>query len=147
MENELEIVCQDCGVTFLFTPKTVRGRTSEPPNYCSICRAEHSKSVSASPQPKYTGDTNEYRSPMAGDFPPPRRSRPRRRPTDSSDSQNKSRARYRHRRRPMFSAVCSSCGATAHVPFQPSKFQEVLCRACFQQMRGRAKKASEPSPT
>jgi CxxC-x17-CxxC domain-containing protein len=33
----------------------------------------------------------------------------------------------------MFSAVCSSCGNEARVPFQPRGDKPVYCRDCFSQ--------------
>lgn len=37
--------------------------------------------------------------------------------------------------RQMYEAVCSSCGATAQVPFQPTGDKPVYCRDCFQSRR------------
>ena len=39
-------------------------------------------------------------------------------------------------RREMFTAVCSSCGGEAVVPFQPRGDKPVYCSACFEQQRG-----------
>ena len=36
------------------------------------------------------------------------------------------------RQREMFQAVCSQCGRTAEVPFQPRGDKPVYCRECFQ---------------
>ncbi|HET6315954.1 MAG TPA: CxxC-x17-CxxC domain-containing protein [Chloroflexota bacterium] len=38
--------------------------------------------------------------------------------------------------REMFSAICSSCGKEAQVPFQPSGDKPVYCSECFQQRGG-----------
>ncbi|MGH7684802.1 MAG: CxxC-x17-CxxC domain-containing protein, partial [Vulcanimicrobiaceae bacterium] len=37
------------------------------------------------------------------------------------------------RQREMYQAVCSQCGRTAEVPFQPRGYKPVYCRECFQQ--------------
>lgn len=37
--------------------------------------------------------------------------------------------------RPMFSAVCASCGQDTTVPFEPSGDRPVYCRDCFQAKR------------
>jgi CxxC-x17-CxxC domain-containing protein len=134
MENELDIVCEDCGVTFVHTPRT--DRPTAAPTRCSLCRSQFARSKAATDKPQYTGDPNEYRSPMACTFPEPRRSgRDGRGPVERTVGNEGGRARHRSAR-PMFTAVCSKCGSTAHVPFQPSKFQEVLCRTCYQEKRG-----------
>src|SRR5438067_9472364 len=38
--------------------------------------------------------------------------------------------------REMYSAICSSCGKEAQVPFQPSGDKPVYCSDCFQQRGG-----------
>ena len=38
--------------------------------------------------------------------------------------------------REMYSAICSSCGKEAQVPFQPSNDKPVYCSDCFQQRGG-----------
>ena len=37
--------------------------------------------------------------------------------------------------REMFSAVCSECGQTAQVPFQPRADKPVYCSSCFERVR------------
>jgi CxxC-x17-CxxC domain-containing protein len=37
----------------------------------------------------------------------------------------------------MYSAVCSSCGRTTEVPFEPRGNRPVYCRECFNARRGR----------
>ncbi|HEV8636036.1 MAG TPA: zinc-ribbon domain containing protein [Chloroflexota bacterium] len=39
--------------------------------------------------------------------------------------------------RPMFAAVCSSCGKDTEVPFQPRADRPVYCRECFDAVRSR----------
>lgn len=144
MENELDSVCQSCGVTFV--SRAPRDPQTDAPVYCSLCRA-HARTQKQHKTPNYTGDTNEYRSPMQGTFPEPRprRARYRRDPANDTDKslQNDSASARPHRHRSrhgganstMFTAVCSKCGATAHVPFQPSKFQRILCRGCYREQQ------------
>ncbi len=135
MENELDIVCEDCGVTFVYTPRS--DRPASAPTRCSMCRSQHVRSKALTDKPQYTGDPNEYRSPMACDFPEPRRpAREGRGPVERAGGVRSEGGARRRAARPMYTAVCSKCGSTAHVPFQPSKFQEVLCRACHQEKRG-----------
>jgi CxxC-x17-CxxC domain-containing protein len=38
--------------------------------------------------------------------------------------------------REMFSAICSECGQTAQVPFQPRTDKPVYCSSCFETKRG-----------
>jgi len=149
MENELEIVCEDCGVTFVYTPRGGRrGSIDTPPTRCSLCRAEHARSARNQGTPSYTGDPNEYRSPMACDEPEPVRPRRPRGPNPRRGNHDQHEpGRSKRRDRQMFTAVCSKCGATAHLPFQPSKFQEVLCRSCYQEKRGRGRNPPRPERT
>ncbi len=37
--------------------------------------------------------------------------------------------------RPVFSAVCASCGAETTVPFEPTEGRPVYCRDCYTKMR------------
>ncbi len=37
--------------------------------------------------------------------------------------------------RPVFSAVCASCGADTTVPFEPTEGRPVYCRDCYTKMR------------
>jgi CxxC-x17-CxxC domain-containing protein len=37
--------------------------------------------------------------------------------------------------RPRYAVVCSECGASDTVPFQPSDERRVYCRSCFTKMR------------
>jgi len=38
--------------------------------------------------------------------------------------------------REFFDAICSACGGTARLPFQPSADRPVYCRSCFQGRSG-----------
>ena len=40
--------------------------------------------------------------------------------------------------RQMYDVVCSNCGQTAQVPFQPSSGRPVYCSDCFSRQPGRA---------
>lgn len=37
-----------------------------------------------------------------------------------------------HEDRPMYTAVCASCGREAQVPFQPREDRPVYCKDCYQ---------------
>jgi CxxC-x17-CxxC domain-containing protein len=37
--------------------------------------------------------------------------------------------------RPMYTAICSECGAEARVPFQPKPDRPIYCTNCFQSRR------------
>jgi len=39
-------------------------------------------------------------------------------------------------RRVTYQGICAKCGATAHVPFEPTSGREVLCRGCYAEKRG-----------
>ena len=41
--------------------------------------------------------------------------------------------------RPIFEAVCASCGGTARVPFEPKEGKAVYCSECFSKMKGEEK--------
>ncbi|MGA2886771.1 MAG: zinc-ribbon domain containing protein [Terracidiphilus sp.] len=53
------------------------------------------------------------------------------------------RVRGGSRARPETRTNCAQCGETTTVPFKPSQGRPVLCRACFQQVQGKAASASE----
>ena len=40
--------------------------------------------------------------------------------------------------RPLFAAVCSSCGKETQVPFKPTAGKPVYCRDCYQKRGGRS---------
>ena len=40
--------------------------------------------------------------------------------------------------RQMFDVICSNCGQTAQVPFQPSNGRPVYCSDCFSKVPGRS---------
>lgn len=109
-------------------------------------------------KPKYTGDVNEYRSPMQDSysvFSPPWMTPSHRyvyRPRggmavrDDGIYRAPSFAGERHlaavpsraaapprapRTRPMFSITCKSCGSDGEVPFKPVEGRDVFCQACY----------------
>ncbi|OQB16855.1 MAG: hypothetical protein BWY17_01360 [Deltaproteobacteria bacterium ADurb.Bin207] len=136
MENEVDIVCEDCGVTFVVVLH--EERMDAMPTRCSMCRTRRVQSQAHQQTPKYTGDRNEYRSPMACEYP----EAPQRGSSFRAGGRKRSHDNI-HVRKPMFTAVCAKCGSTAYLPFQPSKFQEVYCRACHHEKRGLGRKPEE----
>lgn len=142
MEEDFEMVCQGCGVTFVGSAAQARmlgqeGEAEKKPVFCSLCRAARGQSLREEQErTQYTGDPNEYRSPMACDSPPSRPRGPwRGPPREGGRAPSRGGGRRMTGGGQLFSATCTQCGATAHVPFQPSKFQQVLCRSCFQEKR------------
>jgi CxxC-x17-CxxC domain-containing protein len=106
--------------------------------------------------PRYTGDVNEYRSPMqvpqrdteyrapafrdaerAGKVrrargPAAAPQRPARRPDPNRAPAHEAPSR---RARATFQVQCSACGAQAEVPFQPQPGREVFCQSCHRARR------------
>jgi CxxC-x17-CxxC domain-containing protein len=160
--QDIEVVCQDCGETFVFTGAEAAFYTerslSMPPKRCKECRGARGRRASGndrSPARFPTGDPNEYRSPMPCEMPAPVWARPAggRAPAASEEyrspafrerdeeqaalraAQGEARPARRRERR-VYQTVCSKCGATAHVPFEPSPNRDVLCKPCFDEKRG-----------
>lgn len=152
-----QINCASCGSSFLFSATDAAARAerglSSPPTLCKPCwREKRSKntgpgrgasSSSPSPRPRdprrnepharpgrYTGDVNEYRSPM----PDPHFATY---PTHGRPASPAPRGGgFSHRgpgpRGRGFPITCAACGAAATVPFRPAEGQKVYCRTCFQ---------------
>jgi len=169
--QDIEVSCQDCGETFVFTGAEAEfykaHSLSMPPKRCKECRGVRGRSDERSPDRYPTGDPNEYRSPMACEMPGPSGSRLR--PPIRVQSRNLQNDEYRspafrnsepmaqhaprpefvgeraarRRERQMFQAVCAKCGATAHVPFEPNPGREVFCKVCFDEKRGIAPAVEE----
>ncbi|MDI1429274.1 MULTISPECIES: CxxC-x17-CxxC domain-containing protein [Polyangium] len=169
-----QINCASCGSSFLFSADDAAARAerglSSPPTLCKPCwREKRSKSTSRSEGParsaprgregrrhdpparpgRYTGDVNEYRSPMPdphfalypsygrpaspaprGGF-SPRGQAPRDGTQDRTQSPRASSSPRGPRGRG-FPITCAACGVAATVPFKPAEGQKVYCRACFQ---------------
>ncbi|MBX5492424.1 MAG: zinc-ribbon domain containing protein [Chloroflexi bacterium] len=53
----------------------------------------------------------------------------------SYDTGSYSGGGYGGGRREMFTAICSECGQTAYVPFQPRTDKPVYCSSCFERVR------------
>lgn len=101
-------------------PVVARGRRGSPRTELDDSAAEqvaHSDGMAADP--------NAYRSPGF---------------RDRGDSEYRSPAyggagRGRGRKM-MYQGICAKCGATAHVPFEPTSGREVLCRGCYAEKKG-----------
>ncbi|WP_437813445.1 zinc-ribbon domain containing protein [Sorangium sp. So ce1078] len=108
-------------------------------------------------KPRYTGDVNEYRSPMQdaysglspawtvpshypqrprggapvrddGNYRAPSFAGDRRAPAQGRAAAQQPRA---PRNRPTFSITCKSCGSEGEVPFKPVEGRDVFCQACY----------------
>ncbi|WP_437570685.1 zinc-ribbon domain containing protein [Sorangium sp. So ce542] len=108
-------------------------------------------------KPHYTGDVNEYRSPMQdaysglapawtapsqfprrprggaparddGNYRAPSFAGERRAPAQGRAAAQPPRA---PRNRPTFSITCKSCGSEGEVPFKPVEGRDVFCQACY----------------
>jgi CxxC-x17-CxxC domain-containing protein len=151
---------------------------SSPPTLCKPCwrekraqntgrregpgRGDSASSSSSSPSPReprgrepharpsrYTGDVNEYRSPMpdphfamyptygrpasraprGASLPPRDRAQG---PRDGGQDRAPGPRASAGPRGRGFPITCAACGVAATVPFKPAEGQKVYCRACFQ---------------
>jgi CxxC-x17-CxxC domain-containing protein len=101
------LTCRDCGQAFVFTMgeqefHASRGFTNEP-GRCPDCRAAR--------KAERGGGSGGYSS---GGY-----------------SSGGGGGGYGRQDREMFSAVCSTCGQEARVPFQPRGDKPVYCSNCF----------------
>ena len=108
------IVCRDCGNEFIFTAGeqeffAQKGFTNQP-GRCPECRA--ARKAQRGGGGGY--DTDRGYSSRGG--------------YDSGGG-------YSRAPREMFSAICSECGQTAQVPFQPRADKPVYCSSCFDRVR------------
>jgi CxxC-x17-CxxC domain-containing protein len=178
--QDLEIACQDCGETFVFTAAEAefykKRALSAPPKRCKPCRDARSGRGAQEPVRYATGDPNEYRSPMQCAEIAPSYARAPWGNGNVRETPSASRGGYRDgaqqeyrspafggsapqpmnrerragppgprpgpRPRTTYTAICAQCGATAHVPFAPSRGRQVFCKGCFDEKRGIV---SEPS--
>ena len=104
------LTCRDCGNPFTFTAGeqeffVQKGFVNEP-SRCTECRATRKS------QRGGTSYDSERGYSGAGGY----------------DG-------YARAPREMFSAICSECGQTAQVPFQPRTDKPVYCSSCFEQKR------------
>ena len=104
--------CRDCGNQFTFTAAeqeffVQKGFTNDP-SRCTECRAARKS------QRGDRGYDSDRGSGSRGGY------------GDNS---------YSRGPREMFSAICSECGQTAQVPFQPRNDKPVYCSSCFETRR------------
>ncbi len=121
------LTCRECGRQFDFTASeqefyASRGLMNEP-GRCPECRAARKASGGGrSGGSSYSSDRGGYsdRGGSGGGY------------SDRGGSGGGYGAREP---RQMYSAVCSSCGQEAQVPFQPTSGKPVYCRDCFAKQR------------
>ena len=122
MFQDRTLTCRDCGQQFAFTAGEQefyqsRGLTNEP-GRCPDCRQSRRAS---------RGDSGGYSS--GGTFTPGGYSA-------GGYSSGGGGGGGGYGRREMFTAVCSSCGGEARVPFQPRGDKPVYCSDCFSKQGG-----------
>ena len=107
------LTCRDCGNPFTFTEGeqeffAQKGFTNEP-GRCTECRSARKSQrggTSYDSDRGYSGGGGGYGG-----------------------------GGYSRAPREMFSAICSECGQTASVPFEPRTDKPVYCSSCFEQKR------------
>ena len=112
MFNDKTFTCRDCGAQFTFSVSeqeffAEKGYTNEP-SRCPSCRSER----------RNNGPHNN-------------------RGADRSFGSYNGRSSQRNAERPMYDAVCDSCGVATKVPFQPRGDKPVYCRECFNRLNPR----------
>jgi len=126
---EKPLVCPDCGNPFAVTVSEqlfYAERGSRLPARCPECRANrrterHAEAIRACESAPASSATDGY-----GGF------------SGFATSAGASRGRNaRPASPPMFTAVCTACGASASVPFEPRDRRPVYCRNCFNARRGK----------
>ena len=121
------LVCRDCGQEFTFTAGeqeffSQKGFTNEP-GRCTECRAARKARMSSgggggmSYDSGYSSGGGGYSSGGGGGY------------------GGGGGGGYGGGRREMFTAICSECGQTAYVPFQPRTDKPVYCSSCFERVR------------
>jgi CxxC-x17-CxxC domain-containing protein len=108
------LVCRECGRAFTFTAGeqeffAQKGFTNEP-GRCPECRSAR--------KARMGGGGMAYDSDRG-----------------YSDRGSYGGGGYPRAPREMFEAICSECGQTAHVPFQPRTDKPVYCSSCFERVR------------
>jgi len=104
------LVCRDCGQEFVFTAGeqeffAQKGFTNEP-GRCPACRAARRARGGASNGLAYDSDRPSYGG-----------------------------SGYTRAPRELVTTICSECGQTARVPFQPRTDKPVYCSSCFERIR------------
>jgi CxxC-x17-CxxC domain-containing protein len=103
------LTCRDCGNPFTFTAGEqeffVQKGFTNEPSRCTECRAARKARTGGA---SYDSDRGYSSGGYGG---------------------------YARAPREMFAAICSECGQTAQVPFQPRGDKPVYCSNCFEQQR------------
>ncbi len=107
------LICRECSREFVFTAGeqeffAQKGFTNEP-GRCPECRAARKSRMSSGGGSTAYDSDRGYGGGYGGG--------------------------YSGGRREMFTAVCSECGQTAYVPFQPRTDKPVYCSSCFERVR------------
>ena len=122
MYSDKVLTCADCGQEFVFSAREQEfyaSRQFSEPRRCGSCRASRKAARGDSGGAGYGnrggyGDSGGY----GGGY-------------GDSGGYGASRGP-----REMFTAVCSSCGKEAQVPFRPTSGKPVYCSDCFALRRG-----------
>jgi CxxC-x17-CxxC domain-containing protein len=123
------LVCPDCGSPFAVTVAEqmfYAERGSRMPARCPECRANrraerHAEAIRACESAPLAPGSEGY-----GGF------------SGFATSAGTARGRNGRSAAPvMYTAVCSACGASASVPFEPRGRRPVYCRNCFNARRGK----------
>lgn len=108
-----EIVCKECGKSFLFADAEQERYARDgfaPPKRCRACR-------SARRAAKPEGATAA--SPGAAD--------------EAGSSSSKTQATTtKAKTKTLYEAQCGACGALTRVPFEPTDLRPVYCQTCFE---------------
>jgi CxxC-x17-CxxC domain-containing protein len=185
MENfrDEQIICNTCGLSFLFSAAEASvyaaRHLAAPPKRCKDCRKARKEQLGSpygapasgghsgrtpqqAPGRHYTGDVNEYRSPMQDgsssvtpyrNDPAPQRRGYGRSPINDGEYRSPSfpdeRARGASRgnsarrssepsKKPAparYPITCKACGAEAEVPFKPAEGRDLFCQPCYRARR------------
>jgi CxxC-x17-CxxC domain-containing protein len=125
------LTCRECGREFTFSASeqefyASRGLMNEP-GRCPECRAARKAAAGGRTGGSSYGSGGSYGS-RGGSYGGGS--------SYGSGSYGSDRGGYGSREpRQMYTAVCSSCGGEAQVPFQPTSGKPVYCRDCFAKQR------------
>ncbi len=111
------LVCRECGREFTFTAGeqeffAQKGFTNEP-GRCPECRSARKARLGGGGGMAYDSD----------------------RGYGGAGGYSSGGGGYGRPQREMFSTICSECGQTAMVPFQPRSDKPVYCSSCFERVR------------